>query len=123
MNHWSNAGAERPHINSDLLIKAAKEYGKAHGFRGNHGGWISDDSRTVCQGWLSFGLLWFRPIADHYTRKLTAFDSFDDFLNTSANYSPTILPRTWREAFLADAFDRAAFDRKQARRAWRGSNA
>lgn len=114
---------DRPFIPADLKIKAAKEFGTLQGHVGNHGGWIYGPNGTIAQGWHSYFGVRQAKILDHYTRKLTAFDSFAELLATDERYSPTIRPRTWRERFLADAFDRAAYDRKQSRRAWRGGEA
>jgi hypothetical protein len=111
-------------VTSDVMIKAAKEFGKAHGYRGNGGGWISNGLDSVqVQGWFIFFRTHTYPILDWYTARLTAFDTFNEFINTHPSYSPTILPRTWRERFLADCFDQAMERRGETRRAWRGSNA
>lgn len=115
--------SDRPFIPAELKIKAAKEFGKLQGHTGNHGGWIHGPNGTIAQGWFSYFGVRQVKILDHYTRALTAFDSFAELLATDERYSPTIRPRTWRERFLADAFDRAAYDRKQSRRVWRGSEA
>ena len=114
---------DRPYIGHGLLERAAKEYGKTRGWAGNHGGWIykNDYDRPIAQGWHAVGSIRFREIADYYTARLTAFDSFQALLDTHESYCPTIRPTTWREVFLADAFDRAMYDRKSPRRAWRGS--
>lgn len=114
----------RPYIPFDVMVKAAKEFGKTRGAVGNHGGWISEPGRSlhpVAQGWFNYGSLHLSFIRDYYTARLTAFNSFADLVATDERYCPTILPRTWRERFLADAFDRAMYDRKSPRRAWRGS--
>ena len=111
---------DRPYIDSNLLQKAAREYGRIHGFSGNHGGWISNGHFTACQGWHSFALNYGRDIRDHFTRELTAFNSFHELVTTDERYCPTILPRTWREQFLADAFDVEMSRRRSSRRAWRG---
>ena len=112
---------DRPTLGIGMLERAAREYGKLHGFKGNHGGWISDGTQSITQGWFSFGTMRFGRIADYYTARLTAFNSFADLLNTHESYCPTIPPTTWREVFLANAFDRAMYDRKSPRRAWRGT--
>ncbi|HYW87188.1 MAG TPA: hypothetical protein VFB50_05435 [Chloroflexota bacterium] len=109
-------------VTSEVMMKAAKEYGAANGWKGNHGGWISNvDGRAyTVQGWFIFFRTHTPQILDFYTAKLTGFDRFEDFVNTHPNYSPTIRPRTWREKFLADCFDQTMERRGQSRRAYRG---
>jgi hypothetical protein len=115
----------RYELDSDLMVKAAKEYGKAHGFRGNHGGWISNaDGTTTVQGWWLFFRTHSSLILDELTRRLTAFDTLDDMvLHTAPTYRPTIRPTTWRERLLADAYDWRMARRGDDRRAYRGLDA
>jgi len=114
----------RYELNSDLMIKAAREYGRANGWKGNGGGWISNGLDTVrVQGWWLFFRTHSPMILDWYTRKLTAFDTFNELLGTHPNYRPTILPRDWRHVLLADAYDWRMARRGDSRRAWRGTNA
>jgi len=112
----------RYELDSDLMHRAAREYGRAHGFKGNGGGWISSaDGTTQVQGWWLFFRTHSSLILDDLTRKLTAFDSMDDMvLHTAPSYRPTILPRDWRHVLLADAYDWRMARRGDSRRAWRG---
>jgi hypothetical protein len=112
----------RYELSSDLMVKAAKEYGKAHGFKGNGGGWISsDDGQTQVQGWWLFFRTHSSVILDDLTRRLTAFDSMDDMvLHTAPSYRPTLRPLNWRYVLLADAYDWRMTRRGDARRAYRG---
>lgn len=59
---------------------------------------------------------------DELTRSLTAFQSFEAMLNSAQQYRPTIYPRDFQHVRLANAYDKAQEQRKDARRAYRGSN-
>jgi hypothetical protein len=115
-------GLMRYELHSDLMVKAAKEWGRANGFKGNQGGWVSsEDGKTQVQGWW----LLFRThptlILDWYTRKLTGFDSFEQMVTgTHHTYRPTIRPLNWRYVLLADAYDWRMARRGDTRRAYRG---
>src|SRR5215471_14346708 len=120
----------RYELNGDLMVKAAREYGRAHGFKGNQGGWIireagSDGPRVEVQGWWLFFRTHSSLILDDLTRKLTAFDSMDEMvLYTAVTYRPTIRPSLgWRYKLLADAYDWRMTRRGDSRRAYRGIGA
>ena len=57
---------------------------------------------------------------DSLTAELTAFGTFEELLDTSPNYRPTIYPRDERHVALANAYDAAQLARGDARRAYRG---
>jgi hypothetical protein len=115
----------RYELNEALVMKAAREWGQAHGFKGNQGGWISHQDaprHSICQGWWLLGRTRMPQILDWYTRKLTAFESMNDMvLHTAPSYRPTILPRDWRHVLLADAYDWRMARRGDSRRAYRGA--
>ena len=110
-------------LNSDLMIKAAREYGRARGYKGNRGGWISNaDGTTLVQGWWLFFRTHSSLILDDLTQRLTAFDTLDDLvLHTHSSYRPSIYSRDWRHVLLADAYDWRMARRGDPRRAWRGT--
>jgi len=112
----------RYELDGDLMVKAAKEWGKTQGFRGNQGGWISDDKgRSICQGWWMLFRTNPTPILNWLTREITAFRTLDEMvLNTAPSYRPTIRPRNWRYVLLADAYDWRMTRRGDPRRAYRG---
>jgi hypothetical protein len=127
--------AAKPWIDSDLTVKAAREYAKAHGYKGAQGGWIwrvdanglAQGKHPVCQGWFNFWSIKRQEIQDHFTAALTAFPTFDALVNPeSKTYRPTILvrdtARDWRWAFLASAYDahQSAPFRRDPRRAHTG---
>jgi|SRR5215471_3478727 len=116
----------RYELDGDLMVKAAREYGRAHGFKGNQGGWItSEDGTTSVQGWWLFFRTHSTVILNDLTRKLTAFDSMDEMvLYTAPTYRPTIRPKLgWRYKLLADAYDWRMTRRGDSRRAYRGIGA
>lgn len=111
-----------PYIDPDVARKAAKAYAAANGDRGEKGGWIYDaQGRAITQGWNSYEQIRYRSIRDWVTRQVTAFDSFEALLGTDERYRPTLLPRSWRERYIADNFDLRCYQAGQSRRAWRGS--
>lgn len=116
--------SNKAYISFDLQVKAAKAFGKTRGYKGNHGGWVyAPNGAGIAQGWFNVHQNRAMQIRDWLTRELTAFNSFGELVSTPEMYSPTIIPRTWREQYLADAFDIAMQARGSQRRAWRGSQA
>jgi hypothetical protein len=115
----------RLYVRNEDYVKAAKEYAASVGHFGRKGGWIYWASGApICHGWAEYAAFYQAQIRDYMTRKLTGFDSFKEMTErTHASYRPTILPRSWRERFLADAYDVAQERRGDPRRAWRGSGA
>ena len=57
---------------------------------------------------------------DEITAQVTAFNSFAELLATDENYRPTLMPRSWKETYVAAAFDGAMTVLGSPRRAWRG---
>lgn len=111
----------RPSIASDLRRAAAKAFAASRGDHGATGGWIYDcHGRALVQGWFNYEHAYYRLIRDWVTAQVTAFDTFEAFTSTDERYCPTLLPRTWREQYLADCFDLWCYQAGQSRRAWRG---
>lgn len=112
-----------PYIDSDVARAAAKAFAATRGDHGGRGGWIYDiHGRALTQGWFSYERAYYREIRDWVTRQVTAFDSFQALVDTDPRYRPTLIPRSWRERYVADHFDLRAYQLDQPRRAWRGTN-
>ena len=112
-----------PLVDPVLKIKAARAFAATRGDKGATGGWIyTAQGKPITQGWSSYYWRHRSDIRDWLTRQCTAFDSFAELMATDVRYSPTLLPRTWRERHLADLFDLHAYHTDQPRRAWRGSS-
>jgi len=104
----------------------AKEWGNEAGnLEGRHGGWVylKGTASPYCQGWGSVWQYKKNQILDWLTAKLTATRTLDELCASGAenHYRPTILPRNWRYVALADAYDERQWERRDSRRAWRGS--
>src|SRR5262245_51897276 len=111
-----------PYIDSEHRIKAARQYAQRYGISGRRGGWIySPDGRPLTQGWDNFYFENQRAILDLITAEITAFMNFQALISTAPSYRPTLLPRSWKEQLLADAYDVAMHRARDPRRAYRGT--
>lgn len=114
------------YVRSEDAEKAARAWAATKGWKGARGGWIysptsaTSPARAIVQGWFNLYSTYRADILNYMTRRLTAFDSWDALVNTPAMYRPTIRPRSWRERFLADAYDVHQERRGDPRRAYRG---
>lgn len=91
--------------------KAAKEYGRQHGYVGNGGGWIFKDGSVVGQGWSTVYNLHRASIRDTLAANVTNFSDFHHLVSQNIGYTPTIRVRNarghldWKALALADAYD------------------
>lgn len=91
--------------------KAAKEYGKQHGYAGNGGGWIFKDGQCIGQGWATIYNLHRATIRDTLAACVTNVRDFQQLVSQHPGYTPTIRTRNargqldWKAVALADEYD------------------
>ena len=115
--------SDKPVMGYGLTVKAAKAYAATRQHKGSQGGWIhAPNGAALAHGWYAYYSRYAAQIRDFMTSQVTAMDTFQALVDTEPMYYPTIIPRTWREQYVADSFDLAMYARKSPRRAWRGSS-
>jgi len=104
----------------DDLNTVMRAWGREMGYVGARGGWIyfAVGGKPICQGWWSVWTTARQDVLNWLTRRHTAFQNFDELLDTAPSYRPTICLRNAGTRALAAAYDQVQAARGDARRAY-----